>query len=1014
MNSKRIHGAILVTILSAWLASSSSAEVIPIGELIDGGAAQLTVPAYDIGSPGNLFDRDFSTLMRTASVNPAVITIEFNMPQTTGAARSKFSNPEHSWMLEAADTLEDLDGRTGTWVQILGPLTAPGETVNWVEWNDAPVTRRIYRFTVERLSGDDYVHIYELELQTAAPVYTVLIGGVPRDINMIEVTPAEFTIPLDGSVQYGAEASLSLGPDRYDVTSEADWDTADSEVATIDAGGLATGVGVGGTYVYADLGDVHGTAWLEVTSTEAPLEQHLPRTFAVHYNPIIEEIDGEPIVERLYAVPGWWNGVDPQTLTADWIMDMEEASDGLVVHRVVNEINADVYPIKQTGFRYTDESYFGCLYDGDPWYSPDAVDYRAVIRDYDLARKVDAGQVDEVHIHGAPYFGYWESTMAGLGAYYINSGPVAQIAGARLFAIMGFNYERGVGEMLHSLGHRCEDHIKKVHGGFWDITQSRTDWERFTHNITQSGDAACGTVHYPPNGDTDYDYENYTSVLSTADDWLLNFPNLTGQTDWVDCETWGGPDYHRNYMKWWFAHMPHVEGWNDHDGYHRLNNWYEYIFDINVHEESGGMHVPGGPPPTAGPYDAIQTRITDNDQEDWQPRVNASGRVVWYGFDCMDYEIYSANADGSGVAVITANDWIDEAPQINAVNQIVWQAFDGQDYEIFTANADGSAVVRITDNATDDWHPQINDAGRIVWDGWDGSDYEIYSANADGTDLVQITDNGLVGERPREDVWPQINSSGRVVWFGHDGEDWEIYSANADGSDLINLSDNDYEDEYPQINAAGRVVWHSWISTDTTELYSVDATGGVPVRLTNDAHHDWYPQISDDDQIVWMSMGSDNWEIRCITSGGALTTLTSNATHDEHPQISSDGLVVWQGFDGSDWEIYAWIDGNVRQLTDNDYDDLAPCISPTGGLVTWHAESANDWGIATFEVYVQRPLPGDFDLDGDVDVDDFAYLADCLMGPEVTPAPDCECTDLTTDSDVDMQDFLGFQGFFAE
>ena len=39
--------------------------------------------------------------------------------------------------------------------------------------------------------------------------------------------------------------------------------------------------------------------------------------------------------------------------------------------------------------------------------------------------------------------------------------------------------------------------------------------------------------------------------------------------------------------------MPHFDGSNNLDGYDRLNNWWEYIFDFNEHPESNGDHVPG-------------------------------------------------------------------------------------------------------------------------------------------------------------------------------------------------------------------------------------------------------------------------------------------------------------------------------------------------------------------------------------------------------------------------------------
>jgi hypothetical protein len=59
-------------------------------------------------------------------------------------------------------------------------------------------------------------------------------------------------------------------------------------------------------------------------------------------------------------------------------------------------------------------------------------------------------------------------------------------------------------------------------------------------------------------------------------------------------------------------------------------------------------------------------------------------------------------------------------------------------------------------------------------------------------------------------------------------------------------------------------------------------------------------------------------------------------------------------------------------------------------------------------------LPGDCDGDGDVDTADFAQLAECLAGPDITIAPDCECTDLNGDSYTDLVDFTIFQVFFTD
>ncbi|MHC4090157.1 MAG: hypothetical protein ACYSVY_07745 [Planctomycetota bacterium] len=63
------------------------------------------------------------------------------------------------------------------------------------------------------------------------------------------------------------------------------------------------------------------------------------------------------------------------------------------------------------------------------------------------------------------------------------------------------------------------------------------------------------------------------------------------------------------------------------------------------------------------------------------------------------------------------------------------------------------------------------------------------------------------------------------------------------------------------------------------------------------------------------------------------------------------------------------------------------------------------------------PVPGDFDGDGDVDLDDYMVCADCLAGPGNPPSPslpgvtaqDClDAFDFEPDGDVDLANFADF------
>ena len=165
----------------------------------------------------------------------------------------------------------------------------------------------------------------------------------------------------------------------------------------------------------------------------------------------------------------------------------------------------------------------------------------------------------------------------------LNSGPIIH-AGVPLYVIMGLNYERGVAEAIHSFGHRAESILSHVYGSWSSNGTINHTWDRFSRITALHGNspAGCGNVHFPVNATSDYDYANPRLVLSEAEDWL-NYPDLTGASQLLGREAWGGPDYHRNYLNWWTTRMPHAPG-RAPDG--RLQNWWPYLVDMNEYSES--------------------------------------------------------------------------------------------------------------------------------------------------------------------------------------------------------------------------------------------------------------------------------------------------------------------------------------------------------------------------------------------------------------------------------------------
>jgi len=332
----------------------------------------------------------------------------------------------------------------------------------------------------------------------------------------------------------------------------------------------------------------------EVVGGQTPLRV---KVLVLEFNPLVpgrlyapDQPDAPP--KGLREVAGW---NDPLPLAEGYMRDLHEASGGYIQFEIVEWLVVRRFEKKVDGFRYTPETYLAALKHGtlqaDAWHKPDGLDYPHLIAEFDLCRRVDAGEIDEVWLMGLPYAGYWEAAMAGPGAFFINGGTYEDVPGKRRFAIMGFNVERNVAEMLENQCHRTEAALSRIYGG-WQVDKLDTTWARFAANEKQSGTAAVGTCHYPPNGEKDYDWANPRFVESTADDWL-HYPNLTGRKRTFNCEEWAGPYktakgepyWHRNYLCWWFKHLPKAPGVNSDDG--RLNNWWEYVYNFNAYDERG-------------------------------------------------------------------------------------------------------------------------------------------------------------------------------------------------------------------------------------------------------------------------------------------------------------------------------------------------------------------------------------------------------------------------------------------
>lgn len=335
------------------------------------------------------------------------------------------------------------------------------------------------------------------------------------------------------------------------------------------------------------------------TITAEPLVPLTPKVLVIVYNPVVDQMQNLRLVEWGIKNRGWarvgagTSDVGVDKLIASYIADVDECSGGLVKYNVVQRIDVDGFPLKLSGKRFTALEYLDLYTNNQSKYKEpdDRFDYHDLVKEFNLTARVNNQEIDEVWVFTYPFSGTYESVMCGTDAFWCN-GPVIENTPGRRFVVMGFSYERGVGEMEEDLGHRTESIMAKMYNaqdflgwtyGFKNnpnqfnalqYAEKNLFGKFLLHDKIAPGNAQCGNVHYAPNSDQDYDWGNQRPVITYADDWLT-FPNLPHVQKMQNASAWGNGDI-RGHHRWWFSRFPKAAG--------RINgirlNWWSYICDV--------------------------------------------------------------------------------------------------------------------------------------------------------------------------------------------------------------------------------------------------------------------------------------------------------------------------------------------------------------------------------------------------------------------------------------------------
>lgn len=244
-----------------------------------------------------------------------------------------------------------------------------------------------------------------------------------------------------------------------------------------------------------------------------------------------------------------------------------------------------------------------------------------------------------------------------------------------------------------------------------------------------------------------------------------------------------------------------------------------------------------------------------------------------------NWNVYSMNLDTTGLTLLT-NDGREMSSSKNGEKIVFVSNRDGSS-EIYTMNANGSGVLRVTTNSDSDGRPTWSpDGSKIVFQSMRSSNEDIYVMNADGTNEQRLTTLAISEHSP---TWSPDGTKIAFLSSGVGGD--EIYTMNTDGSSPTQITIDGTSKYFISWSPDGTKLLYSG---GDGNIYTVTADGSrIITQLTTGSYDNYWPSWSPDGtKIIFYSQRDVESDLYMINSDGTgFTQVNGPNLSDEYPSF---------------------------------------------------------------------------------------------------------------------------------